>query len=394
VLLVGACLRLALPSPETIIVKDKFINIYEIKKSNFEDYIPVGGEVFPVNIFLITASSSGRVKTLSAADGEVVAAGAKLATLENPDFALDQTSRQAEISARFSEANTLLIGLNRSKSDRESQIADATYALHKAELELEKREQLREAGIVNDAFIKPYADEVEYRRDHLAQLKETQAQEDPVFAAQRRQIEATVAELTRNMREVQKGKDVLVIKAPAGGRLTDFTLKRGQSIKAGESVGEIDSLEGFKLKAQIDEHYAARLRPGLQATAQLANQSWKLVLDRVSRQVSGGLVAVELRFAEPEPSALHPGQTVAIRVLLDEATDAVTVPNGAWLSEGDGSSIFVLAADGVHAERRTIRIGRRNPEWVEILGGLQVGEKVLTATGLRQTKARHLIIGK
>ncbi len=324
----------------------------------------------------------------------MVVAGAKLLTLENPDFALDVTSRQAEISSRFSEANTLLIGLNRSKSERESQIAEASYALRKAELELEKRKQLRKEGIVNDAFIKPYADEVEYRRDHLAHLKEAQAQEAPVFAAQRRQIEGTVAELTRSLREVQKGKDALAIKAPTGGRLTDFTVKRGQSIRATETLGEIDSLDGFKLTAQVDEQSAARLRPGLQATAQLGNQSWKLVLNKVSRQVSEGHVSVELQFAEPVPSTLQSGQTLTVRVLLEEATDAVTVPKSAWLSEGDGSSIFVLAADGVHADLRKISIGRCNPESVEILSGLQVGETVLTATGLRQTDARHLIIGK
>ncbi len=324
----------------------------------------------------------------------MIAVGAKLLTLENPDVALDLTSRQAEISSRFSEANTLLIGLNRSKSERASQIAEASYALRKAELDLEKREQLRKEGIVNDAFIKPYADEVDYRRDHLAQLKETQAQEDPVFAAQRRQIEATVAELTRNLREVQKGKDALAIKAPAGGRLTDFTVKRGQSIRAGEPLGEIDSLDGLKLTAQVDEQSAARLRPGLQATAQLGNQSWKLVLSKVSRQVSEGHVGVELQFVEPIPSTLQSGQTVTVRVSLDETTDAVTVPNSAWLSEGDGASIFVLAVDGLHADRRKIRIGRRNSESVEILAGLQVGETVLTTTGLRQTDAGHLIIGK
>ena len=386
---------LTLPASGTVEVPAASVDIAPVKRGPFQDFLALRGEVMPMQTYLITTQTAGRVESISATDGQAVAAGAKLATLSNPDFKVGVTSRQAEVSVRLSEANTLLINLNKSEADSRTQIDDTAYALHKAELELEKREELHRAGIVNDAYIKPYADEVSYQHAKLEMLKANQSAEEPVLAAQKRQIQGSAEELKRNMSELAQGLDALVVSAPAAGRLSGFTLKPGQAVKEGDPLGEIDSGDAFKLKAMVDEYFAARLHTGLKAIATIGAKPYPLTLSKIYQQVAEGRVTVEFDFADAAaPSGLQPGQTMDVKLSLGDTAEALLVPNGAWLRESGGNFIFVLATDGKHADRRQITIGRRNPDSVEILGGLAAGERVLTATRLDHTDALHLTLTK
>jgi HlyD family secretion protein len=232
-----AGVAISLPASGTLTVPAASVDIAAVKRGAFQDFLALRGEVAPLQTYLITAPAAGRVASISAADGETVAAGAKLAVLANADYSLSIAGRQAEVSVQLSEANTLMINLNHSEADTRTLIDDTAYALHKAELELEKREELYHDGIVNDAYIKPYADEVTYQRTKLTQLKANQAADAPTLAGQKRQIEATAAGLKRNLQELTQGLDALTVSAPAAGRLTGFTLKPGQAIKEGDSLG-------------------------------------------------------------------------------------------------------------------------------------------------------------
>jgi HlyD family secretion protein len=384
-----------LPASGTVAVPDSSVDIAPVKRGPFQDFLALRGEVMPMETYLIAAPAAGRVASISAADGETVAAGAKLATLSNSDYALSITGRQAEVLVQMSQANTEMINLNHSAAESQTLIDDTDYALHKAELELEKREELYRDGIVNDAYIKPYANEVTYQRTKLAQLKATQAAQAPTLAGQKRQIEATAAGLKRNFTELTEGLQALTVTAPAPGRLTGFTLKPGQAVKEGDSLGEIDSGDRFKLKALVDEYFATRLRTGLKANAFINGNPYPLALSKIYQQVAEGRVMVELQFADAAPAGLQPGQTMDIKLSLGgDTAEALLVPNGAWLRETGGNSIFVLGADGAHADRREVSIGRRNPDSIEILGGLSAGERVLTATRLDHTDAVHLTLTK
>jgi HlyD family secretion protein len=390
---------LTLPASGTVAVPESSVDISSVKRGPFQDFLALRGEVMPMDTYLITAQAAGRVESISASDGETLAAGAKLATLANADFRAGIAGRKAEASVQMTQANTLLINLTKSQADSQTMIDDTAYALHKAELEWEKREELYRDGIVNDAYIKPYADEVTYQRAKLAQLKANQAADAPTLASQKRQIQASAEELKRNVEQLNQGLDALIVLAPAAGRLSGFTLKPGQAVKEGDPLGEIDSGDSFKLKALVDEYFAARLRTGLKATAFINGKPYPLTLSKIYQQVAEGRVMVELQFADAAqgnvPVGLQPGQTMDVKLSLGgDTAEALLVPNGAWLRETGGTSIFVLTADGEHADRRDVRIGRRNPDSIEILGGLSAGERVLTATRLDHTDATHLTLTK
>jgi len=191
---------------------------------------------------------------------------------------------------------------------------------------------------------------------------------------------------------VQSSLDALVIRAPVVGRLTGFTLQPGQSLKAGDPVGQIDSEGDYKLTADVDEFYLGRVTPGQKATAELDGKTVPVTVGRVLPQVTSGRFRVELTFDKPPAASLHRGESIDVRITLGDTRPAMVLPNGAWLEAGGGTYAFVLQPGGRRADRRAITVGRRNPEQVEITGGLQPGERVVTSGYAAFEKSTHLIL--
>jgi HlyD family secretion protein len=388
--LVAAVIPL-IPPPGSLTVKASDLEIGVAERAPFQDYLPVRGEVAPLHTVFVTAVSGGQVDKVIVQDGAQVIAGAALAMLSNPQLKLDVTSKEATIADQLGGVTGQELTLERNRLDRQKEIAETSYNLLTAEHELDARQQLHDKGFVSDTMLKTYADTAAYYRNRLATLRDGQVQEAKIEADQAAEIKQTGARLTSNLDVVRSSLDALTIRAPVAGRLTDFTLEPGQSLKPGDAIGQIDSEGAYKLTADVDEFYLGRVTPGQPATADLNGTSLPLTVSKVLPQVTQGRFRTELTFNGRMPAGLRRGESVDIRITLGDTKPALVVPNGGWL-EGGGAFAFVLAPDGKRADRRTIAIGRRNPEQVEITSGLRPGERVVTSSYAGFDKFAHLIL--
>jgi len=386
----GGVVLSQLPPPGTLDITASSVDTGAVARGPFQDYVPLRAEVVPLDTVYLTAQSAGRIDQVIAADGAEVKPGQVLARLSNPDLTVDVSSREADISGRLSDTNAQIMTLRTQQATREQELADTAYALHKAEEDLSKRQVLRAQGILNDANVQPFADEVDYQKARLKALQSSQAQDGAFFASQQRQIEASAGDLRRSLGEVRQGLDGLNLTAPTAGRLTDFELKAGQAVKQGDPLGEVDSEGTYKLRAQVDEFYLARLAAGQKATANVHGQTVNIHITRVFPQVTENHVTVEMQFDGVMPGDLKRGEAIDARLSLGDTQTAVLAPAGNWLTDGNGTSVFVVNAAGDHADRRAVSIGRRNPEYAEVLGGLKPGERIVTGAGQDITKAQHL----
>ncbi len=346
-----------------------------VERAPFADYLPVRATVAPRVTTLVGVLSGGQVEKLLVQDGTMVAEGQPLATLANPTLKLDVLTREAQIASQLGGLAGENLGIARNRLDRAGQIAQANYDLIKARRDLGIRQQLHDKGFVSDAGVKSYAEEAAYQEKRLAQLQSGGAAEARITTTQGARLDDTRTRLERNLAAVRSGLDALTIRAPAGGRLTNFTLQPGQTLKPGDPAGQVDSEGSWKLEADVDEYYLGRVAVGQRATA----NGMALTVSKVLPAVKDGRFRVELTFDRAPTASLNRGQTIDTRITLGSTAPALVAPVGGWLESGGGSSAFVLDADGRHARRRTIKTGRRNPEQVEILSGLQPGERIVTS---------------
>jgi HlyD family secretion protein len=380
------------PPPGSLAVKATDIEAAVVQRAPFQDYLPVRAEVAPLKTVFLGAVSGGHVDRVLVLDGAQVAAGDALATLTNPQLKLDVTSKEAEIAGRLGDVSAQQLTLERNRLDSEKEISETNYNLLRAEHDLDIRQRLHEQGFVSDAEVKTFASEAAYYQNRLKALKTGQTREDAIARAQAAQIGQTNQRLRGNLGVVESSLDALVVRAPVAGRLTDFTLQPGQSLKAGDAMGQIDSEGAYKLNADVDEFYLGRVAPGQKAAADVDGKTAPLTVSRVLPQVTNGRFRAELTFDGAVPAALRRGEAVDIRVTLGDTRPALTAPNGAWLEGSGGAYAFVMSPGGRRAMRRTITVGRRNPEQVEITSGLRAGERIVTSSYAGFDKFSHLIL--
>ena len=392
VLVLGVAAVRLLPPPGSLSVKASDLVVATATEAPFQDYLPVRGAVAPLHTVFVTAVAGGQVDKVLVLDGVEVPAGAALATLTNPQMKLDVTSKEADIAGRLGEASGQSLALEKNRLDAQGQVSQASFDLLKAEHDYDVRRQLHDKDIVSDAELKTFADTLAYDRARLAELKAGQRQQASLAGMQGAEIARTGAGLRQSLAVVQASLDALVIRAPVAGRLTDFQLQPGQSLKLGDPAGQIDSEAAYKLTADVDEFYLGRVQPGEAATADLDGADVALVVSRVLPQVTDGRFRVELTFRGAAPANLRRGEGADIRITLSDTRSALVLPNSGWLEGGGGSSAFVLDADGRRADRRPIGVGRRNPEQVEITSGLRPGERVVVSSYAGFDKLNHLIV--
>jgi len=351
------------------------LELGEVTRAPFDDYLPVRATVAPRVTTLVGVLAGGQVERLLVQDGAMVVAGQPLATLANPELRLEVLTREAQIAGQLGSVAGEGLGIERNSLDRAAQVAQAEYDLIKARRDLSVRQQLHDKGILSDAGVRGFQEEAAYQERRLAQLRAGRAAEARITATQSARLADTRERLSGNLAAVRGGLAALTIRAPAGGRLTNFTIQPGQTLKPGDPAGQVDSEGSWKLEADVDEYFLGRVALG-QRTHTSGGAA--LAVSKVLPAVKDGRFRVELIFDREAPAGLNRGQTLDVRITLGSTATALVAPVGGWLESGGGSTAFVLDADGRHARRRSIKTGRRNPERVEILSGLKPGDRIVS----------------
>jgi HlyD family secretion protein len=210
-------------------------------------------------------------------------------------------------------------------------------------------------------------------------LRRSQSTDERLQSNQLAQLRQSAASLNASLAIARATLDALNLRAPVAGQLTAFSIQVGQSMNRGERLGQIDSAGRNKLVAQVDEFYLGRVAPGQIATAEWGGKTYRMKVAKIYPQVRNGTFEVDLHFVGPEPADIQRGQTLQTKLTLGDPTPALLIPNGAFYNETGGAWVFVVTPDGSEAVKRPVRLGRRNADYIEVLEGLEPGEKVLTS---------------
>lgn len=378
-LLIAVAVFIAMPGGKMVKVESNTVAVGEVTRGAFEDFVPIRGRVAPLKTVYLDAIEGGRIEKMYVEDGAEVKAGDVLVDLSNTQLRLEVLTREAEVAQQTNNVRTLELNLEQSRLNNRRDLFEAEYQVQKLGRALERRKQLFAEGHSSKADLENLDDEYNFQKKKFTLLSETLRTTEQLQETQLSQIKATAKRLTENIEIARQNLDGLTVRAPVDGKVTAFSAEIGQSLAKGERLGQIDDPGRRKVAAEIDEFYLSRVELDQKASLSWNGKDYALRVQKSYPQVRDGHFVADLVFDGDEPADMRRGQTLQLNLTLGDATEAVLIPDGAFFQDTGGAWIFVVAPNGESAVRRSVRLGRRNSRFIEVLDGLEPGEKVVTS---------------
>ena len=372
------------------------LTISEIKKGPFQEFIPINGTVMPLNTIYVDAPDGGRVEQKYVEDGAILKVGDPILRLSDPDLDLQLAGQQTSVTAQQiqmqiaqnqAQQNTITKLQNMADVESSYKEAERLYKLDK-DLYAKKAIGLQEFQIAKNAY--------DYQSQKRKLTKQILIQDTALVKQSEVQAKEQIAQMKGALSLMQEKVNDLTVKANVAGQLTSLDAEVGQSKNKGEHLAQIDVLSGFKVRADVEEHYISRVIPGLMAYyTDNDNNNFKLVVKKVDVSVkTTGTFQVDMLFVGPVPKGIRKGQTLQIRLAFSDPIPALLLPRGGFFQQTGGNWIFKLSADGKTAYKVDIQINRQSPDYFELTSGLKEGDKVITSSYETYGNIEQLVLKK
>ena len=354
------------------------IFVSPVTVGTFEDFIPLRGRLVPRSTVYLDAVEGGRVEQVLVEDGALVEAGDAIALLSNTNLQLEVLGREAAVTEQLNNMRTIELQLEQNRLSHKRNLVEIDYQIIRLNRSITRQRELAAKNLVSQSTVDELQDELNYYENRREVTLESQATDTRMQAQQLRQLRDAGGQLQAGLGFARKNLEDLNVRAPVSGKLSGFNIEVGESIVRGGRLGQVDDPDGYKLNVQIDEFYLGRVDLQQVATADHGNRSYELRVAKIYPQVNNGQFEVDMLFNE-EPLGMRRGQTMQLKLTLGDNADALLIPNGAFYQETGGNWLFVVSPDGTEAVKRPVRLGRRNTDFIEVLDGLEPGEKVITS---------------
>ena len=356
------------------------ISIGTAIEGEFNDYIRISGQVAPMTTIQISPLEGGVVQEIVTEEGSKVKKGDVIIILSNENLDMQILNSEADLAEKENILRNTMIQMEQQKLSVEQEKLQLQMEVRRNKRTYEAQKDLYESGLIaKEDFLKAEED-YELSSSRL-KLVENRAKQDSLYrSVEITQMRESLENMRQNMMMIRRRKDNLTIKAPIDGELGLLDVVLGQSVGAGTKIGQINNLDSYKIEAQIDEHYIDRVTPGLEATFERQSERYQAQIRKVYPEVRDGKFKADFKFMEQQPENIRSGQTYYLNLQLGQPVQAILIPRGAFYQKTGGKWIYVISPDGTKATRRDIRIGRQNPQYYEVIEGLEPGEKVITSS--------------
>jgi HlyD family secretion protein len=356
------------------------VTIARVEKGKFQEFIPVDGVVFPRNTIYIDAVQGGIVEEVFVEDGAILKQGDPILKLANANMELSYMDQETRMYDAINNLSNTLISLEQLRYTRQKEIIQLHYEIDKIKTDFTRKEQFYKDALISRKEFEDAKRDFDYSLKQLEITLRLRKLDSISGVVQGTQINSSMDRMRNNLSLLKRNMDNMTIKSPAEGKLSSFIVEIGQTKSAGEHLGQIDLMDGFKIRANIDERYISRVYTGQKSEFDLGGKSYSLQISKIYTDVTNGSFQVDLMFDGEEPADIKRGQTVQLRVQFSGANDALIVRRGGFFQETGGNWIYVVDPSGTFATKRNIKIGRQNTSHYELLDGLQPGEQVLISS--------------
>ena len=363
----------------TLRVNGESLSISEVREGEFNDYIRLSGQVQPMTTIQVSPRESGIVEDILIEEGSKVQAGDIIIRLGNDDLDLEILNSEANLAEKENALRNTMIQMEQEKMQLSLNILELKTEVQRKERALKSQKRLFDDGLIGkEEYLRSEEDYILFRKK--LEVTIARAEQDSLYRnVQIKQMKESLENMKANMQRIRMRKKHLEVKAPINGELGLLEVTLGESISSGRKIGQINALDSYKIEALIDEHYIDRVSAGLSATFERQNEIFDAVIRKVYPEVRDGKFKADFRFSGEQPHNIRTGQTYYLNLQLAQPEKAILIHRGTFYQKTAGKWIYVVAPEGGKAVKREIRIGRQNPQFYEVLEGLEPGEKVITS---------------
>lgn len=368
------------------------VSIQPVTQDQFNDYIRVNGRLQPINIIQLSASEGGTISEKLVEEGAIVHSGQTIVRLTNPNLNLNILDSEAQLAEKQNFLRNTQVTMEQEKLNLKKEKLQLDMDVARKRRKYEQYKRLNEENLTSREEYLQAKEDYEFAVDGQTLVAERQKQDSIYRNIQIDQLEESLDNMRRNLQLVRQRIENLDIKSPVNGQLGLLEVEVGQNIATGGRIGQVNVLSDYKVEAMIDEHYIDRIKEGLTATFERQDRTFALRARKVYPEVRDKQFKTEFVFSGERPDNIRTGQTYYISLELGQPTNAVIIPRGTFYQTTGGKWIFVVSPDEKKAVKRTIKIGRQNPLYYEVLSGLKPGEKVIISDYGSYGDAEELIL--
>ena len=363
----------------TLRVNAGTLSISEVLSGEFNDYIRVSGQVQPMTTIQISPQEGGIVQEILIEEGSKVKAGDEILRMSNDNLDLQILNSEAELAEKENLLRNTMISMEQQRLSVQQEKLQLQIEVKRLKRKYEQNKVLYEEKLIAREEYLMTEEDYQIAAGRLELVKERATQDSLYRSVEIKQMQESLDNMRLNMQMIRKRKENLTIKSPICGELGLLDVTLGQSIASGTKIGQINELGSYKIEAQIDEHYIDRVSAGLSASFERQNESYDAIIRKVYPEVREGRFKADFRFNGEQPANIRTGQTYYLNLQLGQPEKAILIPRGTFYQKTGGKWIYVVSPEGGKAVKREIRIGRQNPQYYEVLEGLEAGEKVITS---------------
>lgn len=367
------------PNNKTLRVDKDTVTISNVVMGEFNDYIRISGRVQPMTTIQLSPQEGGIVEKILIEEGSPVKAGDAILILSNDNLDLQILNSEAELAEKENILRNTQIQMEQQKLDVRQNVLEYGTNVERLRRAYEQQKALYEDKLIAKEEYLTAEEDYKLAKQKYDLIIERSTQDSLYRGTQIDRMEESLDNMQINMSMIRRRKSNLVVKAPIDGELGLLDVVLGQNIASGTKIGQINSVGVYKVEAQIDEHYIDRVSAGLEATFERQGETYSTIIRKVYPEVRDGKFKADFKFDGEQPGGIRPGQTYYLNLQLGQPEETVIIPRGTFYQRTGGKWIYVVNKDGSKAVKREIRIGRQNPQYYEVLEGLEPGEKVITS---------------
>ncbi|ELR70095.1 Putative RND efflux membrane fusion protein [Fulvivirga imtechensis AK7] len=361
-------------------VEKEKLTIATVKRGVFQEFIPQTGTVEPSVTFYLDAIEGGTIKKVHAESGAMLKSGDVIVELSNLNRELSVLSQEASLNESINRLRQTRLQLEQNDLQQQQTLALIQNQLEKLEPQYNRQKMLFEKKLISKQEFEQTEADYQYNLKRKDITYASYKNDSISRVRQLGQLNTSERRMTQSLEGVGQILDNLIIKSPIEGQLSTPPLFEGQAVNPGQRLGQVDKVGSYKVRVPIDELYLPRISKGLKATTTFAGKEYQLKITYIYPTITNGRFEVDMEFDGEQPEGIRRGQSLRLRIELGQSSEELLLPVGGFYKDTGGNWVFVVSGEGSKAEKRSIRLGRKNTEHFEVLEGLEPGDRVITSS--------------